>query len=115
LRRESGAEFRWDAGCGALRPAGDGWGWCGSAMRCKGGMASLTLAGSCEAVTGRVGHTSLSNDRAAYVMLSGLMPGEPVRASGGSGTSARTGREAGSNDERAFETDRGSAKEIGAP
>ena len=54
-----------------------------SATRYTGDMATLTLAGSCDAITGTAGHPIFSIDRAAYVHLGDLMPGERVRTADG--------------------------------
>jgi hypothetical protein len=67
-------------GCGVRSAGGRGGmvGAGGECDACKDGWASLTLAGSCEAVTGRAGQPSLSIDPTAYVELGGLMSGEHV-------------------------------------
>ena len=54
-----------------------------STTRYTGDMATVTLAGSCEAITGTAGHPIFSIDRAAYIDLGDLMPGERVRTADG--------------------------------
>jgi hypothetical protein len=43
------------------------------------GASTITLAGCCDAITGTAGHPIFSIDRAEYVDLSALIPGERVR------------------------------------
>ncbi len=47
------------------------------------GASTITLAGCCDAITGTAGHPIFSIDRAAYVDLGDLMPGERVRTADG--------------------------------
>ncbi len=54
-----------------------------STTRYTGDMATITLAGSCDAITGTSGHPIFSIDRAEYVHLGDLMPGERVRTADG--------------------------------
>ena len=54
-----------------------------STTRYTGEMATITLTGSCDAITGTAGHPIFSIDRAAYVDLGDLMPGERVRTADG--------------------------------
>jgi hypothetical protein len=54
-----------------------------STTRYSGEMATITLTGSCDAITGTAGHPIFSIDRAAYVDLGDLMPGERVRTADG--------------------------------
>ncbi len=47
------------------------------------GASTITLAGCCDAITGTAGHPIFSIDRAAYIDLGDLTPGERVRTADG--------------------------------
>ena len=54
-----------------------------STTQYTGDMATITLVGSCDAITGTSGHPIFSIDRTTYVDLGDLMPGERVRTADG--------------------------------